>query len=55
MEVAAGVVVAEQVISTTIEGGAIAAYAISKPTMPLTATFTRIITSPDVSSPYVQQ
>lgn len=53
MEVAAALLAAEQVISTTIQGAAIAAYAIAQPTMPLKATLTRIATSPDVSSPYV--
>jgi len=36
-EIAAGAVVAEQIISTTIEGGAVAGYAIAKPTQPLRA------------------
>lgn len=42
MEVAAGVVVAEQVVSTTIEGGVVAGYALSRPTLPLKATFSCI-------------
>ena len=40
MEVAAGLVAAEQVASTAVEAGV--AYGIAKPTPPLTATFTRI-------------
>ncbi|KKY20403.1 putative kelch domain-containing protein [Diplodia seriata] len=44
-EIAAGAVVAEQVVSTTIEGGAVAGYAIAKKTLPLKATFTRIAVS----------
>lgn len=52
-EVAAGVVVAE-VVETAIEGGAIAAYAIAKPTDPLKGTFTRIGSVPSGGeSPYV--
>ena len=41
-EVAAGALVAEQVVSTTVEGGVIAGYALSKSTMPLKATLTQI-------------
>ncbi|KAM0796860.1 hypothetical protein BDR22DRAFT_975765 [Usnea florida] len=37
-----GLVVAEQVVSTTVEGGAIAAYGLAQSTQPLTATFKRI-------------
>lgn len=44
-ELAAGAVVAEQVISTTIEGGVVAGYAVAKPTLPLKATFTQIHTA----------
>ena len=51
MEVAAGLIAAEQIVSTTMEGAAIAAYAAAQPTMPLKATFARIATSPDVPSP----
>ena len=40
MEVAAGVVAAEQVASTAVEAGVV--YGVAKPTPPLTATFTRI-------------
>lgn len=45
-EVAAGALVAEQVIATTVEGGALAGYAVSKPTMPLKASFVRFGTAP---------
>lgn len=41
-EIAAGAVVAEQVVSTAIEGGAVAAYAVAKPTMPLKASLTQM-------------
>ncbi|CAF9938272.1 hypothetical protein IMSHALPRED_000740 [Imshaugia aleurites] len=37
-----GLVVAEQVVSTTVEGGAIAAYGLAQSTQPLSATFKRI-------------
>ena len=37
-----GLVAAEQVLSTTVEGGAIAAYGLAQSTQPLTATFKRI-------------
>lgn len=51
-EVAAGAVVAEQVVSTTVEGGALAAHFIRKPTMPLKASFTQFGTAPsDDDSP----
>ncbi|KEQ93941.1 hypothetical protein AUEXF2481DRAFT_31013 [Aureobasidium subglaciale EXF-2481] len=43
-EIAAGAVVAEQLVSTTLEGGAIAGYAVAKPTVPLKATFSQIAT-----------
>ena len=39
---ATGLVAAEQVVSTTIEGGAVAAYGLAQSTQPLSATFTRI-------------
>lgn len=45
-EVAAGALVAEQVIATTVEGAALTGYAVSKPTMPLKASFTQIATAP---------
>jgi hypothetical protein len=44
-EIAAGALVAEQVVSTTLEGGVIAGYAIAKPTVPLKATFSQIATA----------
>ena len=37
-----GLVVAEQVVSTTVEGGAVAAYGLAQSTQPLSATFTRV-------------
>ncbi|QDS75829.1 hypothetical protein FKW77_001080 [Venturia effusa] len=45
MEVAAGLVAAEQIISTTIEAALVGGYAIAKPTQPLKAKYTRIATS----------
>ena len=39
---ASGLLVAEQVVSTTLEGGALAAYGLAQSTQPLTATYTRI-------------
>ncbi|GAB7353206.1 hypothetical protein MBLNU459_g3729t1 [Dothideomycetes sp. NU459] len=45
-EIAAGAVVAEQVVATVVEGGAVAGYAVSKPTMPLKASFMQIATAP---------
>lgn len=45
-EIAAGALVAEQVVATTVEGAALTGYAISKPTMPLKASFTQIATAP---------
>lgn len=53
MEVAAGLLVAEQVISTTIEGGVMAGYALSKPTLPLKATYTCVGHVPEEMSSYV--
>ena len=47
MEVAAGVVAAEQVVSTAIEGGVVAGVALAQPTQPLKGTFTRFVLSPD--------
>lgn len=41
-EVAAGAIAAEEVVSTTIQGGAVAGYALAQPTLPLHATFTRL-------------
>jgi len=40
-EVLGGAVVAEQVVSTTVQGG-IAGYAVAKPTMPLRASLQQI-------------
>ncbi|MCJ1279433.1 hypothetical protein MMC21_007257 [Puttea exsequens] len=37
-----GLVAAEQVVSTTVEGSAVAAYGLSQPTQPLSATITRV-------------
>jgi len=54
MEIAAGLLVAEQIISTTIQGGVIAGYAIAQPTMPMKATFSIIGTVPEGTSPYVK-
>lgn len=45
-EIAAGAVVAEQVVATTLEGGALVGYAVAKPTLPLKASFTQIATAP---------
>lgn len=53
MEVAAGLLVAEQVISTTIEGGVMAGYALSRPTLPLKATYTCFGHVPEEMSTYV--
>lgn len=39
---ATGLVAAEQVLSTTVEGGAIAAYGLAQSTQPLSATFKRV-------------
>lgn len=41
-ELAAGALVAEQVVSTTVEGGVIAGYAVAKPTMPLKASLSQL-------------
>lgn len=51
MEVAAGLIVAEQVVSTTIEGGVVAGVALAQPTNGLKATLDRIASIPDTSSP----
>ena len=45
-EIAAGLWVAEEVVSTTAQAG-LAAYYVSQPTMPLKATFSQIATSSD--------
>jgi hypothetical protein len=54
-EIAAGAVVAEQIVSTTLEGGAIAGYAVAKPTVPLKATFTQIATADKDDTTYQTQ
>jgi hypothetical protein len=45
MEVTAGLIAAEQVVSTSVEAAVVAGVAIAQPTTPLKATFTRIATS----------
>ena len=45
-EVAAGLWVAEEVVSTRVQAG-VAAYMVSQPTMPLKGTFRQIATSND--------
>lgn len=52
-EIAAGAVVAEQVVATGLEGGAVLGYAVSKPTMPLKASFVQFGTAPKDDSAYV--
>jgi hypothetical protein len=52
MEVVGGLLAAEQVLSTTVEAGAVAAYSIRMPTLPLQATLKQIATSPDNVSTY---
>jgi hypothetical protein len=49
MEIVGGLLVAEQVVSTTVEAGALGAYSIRKPTLPLSATLKQIATSPSPS------
>ncbi|KAK7529208.1 uncharacterized protein J3D65DRAFT_175248 [Phyllosticta citribraziliensis] len=44
-EIATGALVAEQVISTTVEGGLVAGYAIAQPTVPLKASLKRVAVS----------
>lgn len=51
-EVAAGLWAAEEVVSTGAQIG-IAGYMLTKPTMPLKATFTQIATSSDDDTRYV--
>ncbi|KAL2356836.1 hypothetical protein BJ546DRAFT_415164 [Cryomyces antarcticus] len=53
-EIAAGAVVAEQVVSTAVQGG-IAAYALTTPTMPLHATFTQMVASTEGKVPNLLQ
>ena len=50
-EVAAGALVAEQAVSTAVEGGAVAGVAVAQPTMPLKATFQRIGSAPESDTP----
>ncbi|KAI9655125.1 MAG: hypothetical protein M1821_005608 [Bathelium mastoideum] len=50
MEVAAGALVAEQVVSTAVEGAVVGAALAARRTLPLKATFTRIATSQDQPS-----
>ncbi len=52
MEVAAGVVAAEQVISTVVEAGIIAGIAAAKPTVPLKVSFTQVGEVTGAPSPY---
>jgi len=52
MEVVGGLLAAEQVVSTTVEAGAVAAWSIRMPTLPLQATLKQIATSPDNVSTY---
>lgn len=49
MEIVGGLLAAEQVVSTTVEAGALGAYSIRKPTLPLSATLKQIATSPSPS------
>lgn len=51
MEVVGGLLAAEQVVSTSVEAGAVGAYAIRKPTLPLRATLKRFAVSPDDIGP----
>jgi len=51
-EVAAGAYIAAEVVEHTAEAG-YAAYIVSKPTLPLNVTFTRIATASGDSSEYV--
>jgi hypothetical protein len=50
MELAAGALVAEQAITTTVEGAVIGAALAARRTLPLKATFARIATSQDQPS-----
>lgn len=53
MEVAAGLVVAEEVITHTLEGAVVAGVALGKPTLPLRATLTEFARSPEGGDPFV--
>lgn len=50
MEAAAGLVVAEQVLSTTVEGAVVGAALAARRTLPLKANFKRIASSQDQPS-----
>lgn len=52
MEVAAGVIVAEQVVSTVIEGGIIAGIVAAKPTVPLKVSYSQVGAVTGAPSPY---
>ncbi|KAI9697697.1 MAG: hypothetical protein M1820_007684 [Bogoriella megaspora] len=51
MEVAAGVVVAEQLVTTAVEGAVVGGFLAARRTLPLKGTFTRIANSQDEPSP----
>jgi len=53
MEVAAVALAAEQVISTVIEGGVLAGYALKQPTMPLKAVLSCVGSAPVDPTLYV--
>lgn len=53
MEVAAVALVAEQAISTVIEGGVIAGIALRQPTLPLKAVLACVGSVPDEATVYV--
>lgn len=53
-EFVAGAWAAEEVVSTTAQVG-VAAYMVSKPTMPLKATFAQIASAPDDGTKCAQQ
>lgn len=54
MEAVAGLVIAEQIISTSVEGGILAAYSLKLPTLPLKGSYSCINTgqveAPDATS-----
>lgn len=52
MEVAAGLIIAEEVITSILEGGAVAGFALAKPTLPLKCTLSQFAKSPEEPSPY---
>jgi len=53
MEIAAAALAAEQVISTVIEGGILANYALKQPTMPLKAVLSCVGSAPVDPTLYV--